>query len=91
MEKSSAARHLHQIIQKEDRVILEDQNGVEIGNIKLPVITFNPRGLWKVGEIYTLNDLVTYETKAYVCRKPNKGEAFDDDHWQELFNLSAKE
>jgi hypothetical protein len=48
-------------------------------------------GSWKQDQDYLPFHIVTYKTKAYLCRKTHKSKAFKDDQecWQGLFDLST--
>jgi hypothetical protein len=81
--------NLAEIKTEGDELILKGTLGSELGRVQLPSLKMMPRGGWRTGEIYALNDLVTYNGCAYICLQSHHSLDFEKEKtkWMTLFSF----
>lgn len=59
--------------------------GSTLGPVEMPVVKWNPRGMWSDTEGYHVDDVVQYQEGIYVCLKSHSPSPdFQSVHWKSL-------
>ena len=67
-------------------------SGIQFESVNLPVVTWQPKGEWKIDVLYNAYDVVSRENYLYVCITAHKSiEEFQTPNWQKLLEIPKNE
>lgn len=78
---------IQRIEMKGNELIFIDPFGKIVATVLIPILRFNPKGLWAANQNYAINDIVSHENICFVCIKAHHAGIFEMDCWQKLFDL----